>query len=100
MPQPLYAQGVNPWYPLNRKLDGSQSQFRCFGEERNPLSLLEVKLQSLRHPANGLVTTLTKQQGIFFFQKSITTEVSNAVMLHLHINKHTSTISAVVGQHV
>jgi hypothetical protein len=27
--------GKNPWYPLDRRLGGSQSQFGCGGEEKN-----------------------------------------------------------------
>jgi hypothetical protein len=40
MPQSLY-----PQYPVNRKLGGTQTQFRCSGEEVNLLNLLEVTLQ-------------------------------------------------------
>jgi len=32
--------GMRPQYPLNSKLDGSQSQSGCFGEEKNILLLL------------------------------------------------------------
>jgi hypothetical protein len=43
MPRPLYPQGKSPWYPLNRRLDGPQSQSGCSGEEKNtqPLPGLE-----------------------------------------------------------
>jgi hypothetical protein len=51
-------------------------------------------------PQTFIVTTLTMQQQIFFFKKSIATEVTYAVMLHLHTDKHISTISVVVDQHV
>jgi hypothetical protein len=34
-PRPLYPQGKNPWYPLNRRLGGPQSRFGHCGEEKN-----------------------------------------------------------------
>jgi hypothetical protein len=43
MPQLLYPQGKNPWYPLDRRVGGPQSRSRGGGEEKNsqPLLLLE-----------------------------------------------------------
>jgi hypothetical protein len=43
MPWPLYPQGKGPWYPLDRRLGGPQSQSGCSGEEKNsqPLPGLE-----------------------------------------------------------
>jgi hypothetical protein len=35
MPQPLYPQGKSPWYTLDRRLDGPQSQSGHGGEEKN-----------------------------------------------------------------
>jgi hypothetical protein len=42
-PGPLYSQGKNPWYLLDRRLDGPQSQFERGDEEKNsqPLAGLE-----------------------------------------------------------
>jgi hypothetical protein len=41
--RPLYPQGKNPWYPLNRRLGGPQSRSGRGGEEKNsqPLPGLE-----------------------------------------------------------
>jgi len=33
--QPLYPHGKSPWYPLDRRLGGSQSWSVCSGEEKN-----------------------------------------------------------------
>jgi hypothetical protein len=33
--QPLYSQGKSPWYPLDRRLGGLQSQSGRGGEEKN-----------------------------------------------------------------
>jgi hypothetical protein len=35
MPQLLYLQGKSPWYPLDRRLGGPQSQSGHGGEEKN-----------------------------------------------------------------
>jgi hypothetical protein len=43
MPQPLYHQGKSPWYSLDRRLGGLQSQSGCGGEEKNSQSLLGLK---------------------------------------------------------
>jgi hypothetical protein len=32
-PLPLYPQGKNPWYPLDRRLDRPQRRAGCGGEE-------------------------------------------------------------------
>jgi hypothetical protein len=34
-PRLLYAQGNSPWYPLDRRLGGSQSRSGRGGEEKN-----------------------------------------------------------------
>jgi hypothetical protein len=34
-PRPLYPQGKSPWYPLDRRLGGSQSRSGRGGEEKN-----------------------------------------------------------------
>jgi hypothetical protein len=34
MPQPLYPQGKNTWYPMDRRLDRSQSRSGHGGEEK------------------------------------------------------------------
>jgi hypothetical protein len=35
MPQPIYAQGKSPWYPLDRRLGEPQSRSGLDGEEKN-----------------------------------------------------------------
>jgi hypothetical protein len=72
MPWPLYPQGKNPWYPLHRRLGGSQSWSGCGGEEKNSQPLLghknkkyitneEVSLQYWKQVYMGKVN-LTKWQ--------------------------------------
>jgi hypothetical protein len=45
-PWTFYTQGKNPWYPLDRRLGGPQSQSGCGGEEKNsqPLPRLEPSI--------------------------------------------------------
>jgi hypothetical protein len=42
-PRPLYPQGKNPWYPLDRRVGGPQSRSERGGEDKNskPLQGLE-----------------------------------------------------------
>jgi hypothetical protein len=40
MPWTLYLRGKSPQYPLERRLDGPQSQSGCCGEEKNLLPLI------------------------------------------------------------
>jgi hypothetical protein len=42
MPWPLYLQGKSPWYPLERRLGGPQSQ-PGLGEEKNSQPLPRLK---------------------------------------------------------
>jgi len=42
-PQPLYSQGKSPWYPLERRLGGPQSQSGHSGAEKNYQLLLGLK---------------------------------------------------------
>jgi hypothetical protein len=42
-PRPLYLQGKNPWYPLDRRLGGPQSWSERGGEEKNSLPLLGLE---------------------------------------------------------
>jgi hypothetical protein len=55
--RPLYPQGKNPWYPLDRTLGGPQSRSGRGGEEKNsqPLSGLESPHQHglLRNQLHG-----------------------------------------------
>jgi hypothetical protein len=40
----LYPHRKSPWYPLDRRLGGPQSQPGCGGEEKNSQPLLGLKL--------------------------------------------------------
>jgi hypothetical protein len=40
---PLYPQGKSPWYPLDLRLGGPQSQYGHGGEEKNSQPLLGIK---------------------------------------------------------
>jgi len=40
---PLYPQGKNPWYPLDRRLGGPQSNSECSDEEKNSQTPLVIK---------------------------------------------------------
>jgi hypothetical protein len=42
-PRPLYPQGKRPWYPLHRRLGGSQSRSGRGGEEKNSQPLLGLE---------------------------------------------------------
>jgi len=46
MPWQLYHQEKRPWYPLDRKLGGPQSQSGHSGEEKKSLPLPGIKPQS------------------------------------------------------
>jgi len=48
-PRPLYSRGENPWYPLERRLGGTQSRSGSCGEEENsqPLPGLEPPIIQL-----------------------------------------------------
>jgi hypothetical protein len=41
--RPLYPQGKSPWYPLDRRLGGTQSRSACGGEEKNSQPLPELE---------------------------------------------------------
>jgi hypothetical protein len=41
--RPLYPQGKNPWYPLNRRLGGTQSRSGHGGVEENSQPLPRLK---------------------------------------------------------
>jgi hypothetical protein len=48
----LYPQGKSPWYPLDRRLCGTQSWSGCGGEEKNFQSLPGLKpliIQPIAH---------------------------------------------------
>jgi hypothetical protein len=58
VPAALLLEKKNAWYPLNRRLDGPQCQFGCFGEEINLSSSPE---------SNIIATVNLKNEYIFSF---------------------------------
>lgn len=48
--------GKVPWYPLNKRLGGPQSQPGCLGEEKNLLPLLEIKPLFISNTVQSLVS--------------------------------------------
>jgi hypothetical protein len=60
MPQPLYPQGKSPWYPLDRRLGRSQSQFGCSGEEKNSQPLWELEPLIIQPIAQHYTTELSQ----------------------------------------
>jgi len=48
-PRQLYPRGKSPWYPLNRRLSGPQSQSGRFGGKKNILFLPEFETRIV-HP--------------------------------------------------
>jgi len=59
MPWPFYLQGRIPWYPLDKRLSGHQSQSGCSGEEKN--SQLLTGLEHLIQPVAQCYTTWLSQ---------------------------------------
>jgi hypothetical protein len=51
-PRPLYPRGKSPWYPLGRRLDGSQNRSGWRGK-RKFLTLPGLELWLLSHPAGS-----------------------------------------------
>jgi len=43
MPQPLYSQGTNPWYPLDRRQGGPQSWSGHAIKEKNSQLVPRIK---------------------------------------------------------
>jgi hypothetical protein len=56
----LYPQGKSPWYPLDRRLGGPQSQPGHSGEETNSLPLLGFKLVIILPTAQLCTTELSR----------------------------------------
>jgi hypothetical protein len=63
--RPLYCEGSNPWYPLDRRLGGPQSRSGRGGEEENsqPLPGLEPPDQPARNPTSYPMDKETKRPG-------------------------------------
>jgi hypothetical protein len=58
--QLFYPQENSPWYPLQKRLGGSQSQSGCYREKKYLLPLLRMEPQLLDHPALSMVSIMTK----------------------------------------
>jgi hypothetical protein len=53
-------QEKSPWYPLDRRLDGPQSQSGHGGEEKNSQTLLGLKLLIIQPAAQHYTTELSQ----------------------------------------
>jgi hypothetical protein len=69
MPQLLYSQGKSPWYPLDRRLGGTQSWSRCGGEE-TLLGLKPPIIQATVKTMKGLNRLNNKQPQIVIGQNT------------------------------
>jgi hypothetical protein len=76
MAQLLYPQGKSPWYPVDRRLDGPQSQSGCSGEEKNSQPLLELKPSIIQPTAQCYISEIS--------QLLIQTEAKYILITHLH----------------
>jgi len=76
MAQQLYPQGKSPWYPLDRRLGGPQSQSGCSGEEKNSQPLLELKPSIIQPIAQCYISEIS--------QLLIQTEAKYILITHLH----------------
>lgn len=53
-----------PWYPMDNRLDGSQNQSGCGGENRNPITARNLTPVLKPTASNFTMTTITQQQRI------------------------------------
>jgi hypothetical protein len=60
MPGPLYPQGKSPWYPLDRRLSGSQSRSGRGGEEKNSQLLPGLKTPIIQPVAQHYTAELSR----------------------------------------
>jgi hypothetical protein len=60
IPHPLYLQGKSSWYPLDRRLGGSQNQSGCSGEEKISQLLLGLKPLIIQPIAQCYTTELSQ----------------------------------------
>jgi hypothetical protein len=59
MPRLLQPQGKSPWYPLDRRLGGPQSQSVCCGEEKNSQPTPGLEPQIIQPVAQRYSTELS-----------------------------------------
>jgi hypothetical protein len=68
MPWLLYPQGKSPWYPLDRRLGGPQSQSGHSGEEKNSQPLLGLEpliIQPIAQCCTTELSWLPKVKGMY-----------------------------------
>jgi hypothetical protein len=65
--RPLYPQGKNAWYPLDRRLGGPQSRSGRCGEEKIPQPLPGLKHQIIKPVAQRYTAELTWLLFIYLF---------------------------------
>jgi hypothetical protein len=79
-PRPLYPQGNNSWYPLDRRLGGPQSRFGRGGEEKN--------FQRIKWTVTSFVSFLPKLvKGVLHYRKQqalLSRVVYGLLTKHLH----------------
>jgi hypothetical protein len=70
-PQPLYSQGKDPWYPLDRRLGGPQSRSGRCGEKKNSQPPPELEPPIIQPVARRCTTELSRLLSLllvsFFF---------------------------------
>jgi hypothetical protein len=59
-PRPLYSEGKNSWYPLDRRLSEPQSRSGCGGEEKNSQSLPGLEPLIIQPVAQRYTTELSR----------------------------------------
>jgi hypothetical protein len=64
-PWPLYPQGKSSCYPLDRRLDGTQSHSGRGGEEKNSQSPPGIEPKNPDRPARSLVAIPTELSRLF-----------------------------------
>jgi hypothetical protein len=65
-PRPLYLQGKNPWYPLDRRLGGPQSRSGCSAEEKSSQTLLGLESPNIQPVAQCYTTELSELRTQFW----------------------------------
>jgi hypothetical protein len=65
-PRPLYPQGKNPWYPLDRRLGGPQSRFGQGGGEKNSQLLPGLEPPIIQPVAQRYTTELSRLWSLIF----------------------------------
>jgi hypothetical protein len=72
IPRPLYPRGKSPWYPLDRRLGGTQNRYGQYGEEKildptgtqtEPQNLSQLRIT--KHTKNKLVLKCIEKKLIF-----------------------------------